>query len=511
MKVEPLATLINRRAAESPHASYLEDARSDRSLDYAGFAEAVSAWRVLLDDLEVPGAGGVLVDLADPLSFAVVHLAVVAAGRRSVPVDPDLPWADVMRLSGLLGGAALLVSDRAERPDVTEFDVAAVAPANLMPAGLVRAVQGRPEAERSNDGGPAAQTSVEGSTLLFTSGSTGQPKGVELPESQLLFVANAIARNNGLSPDDRGYNPLPLFHVNAEVVGLLSTLVAGATLVLDRRFHRTGFWELLSKRRITWLNAVPSMLAVLARSGDIVPPAGLRFIRSASAPLPDAVRAAFSGIPLIVSYGMTEGASQITATPLGEPARPGSVGVPLGGEVQVRDEGGKLLPPGEIGALWLRGPGIIAQYFLGRAPERFDADGWLATGDLGYVDDDGYVYLVGRSDDVINRGGEKVYPAEVEDILLKDARVREAVVVARPDPILGHVPVAYVIPPSVGLLQSEVVELIDALRDRCERELPRFKRPVDIRMIADLPRAATGKVQRSRVRLLAAADAGAAA
>jgi acyl-CoA synthetase (AMP-forming)/AMP-acid ligase II len=512
VKIEPLATLIDRRAAESPHASYLEDARSDRSLDYAEFADAVHAWRALLDDLEVPPAGGVLVDLADPLGFAVVHLAVVAAGRRSVPVDPGVPWADVMRLSGLLGGAALLVSDHAERGAAefdlaTEFDVATVEPESCRPAVVVHAMPGRTVATNSSVGEPAAPTFVEGSTLLFTSGSTGQPKGVELPESQLLFVAHAIARNNRLVPDDRGYNPLPLFHVNAEVVGLLATLVAGATLVLDRRFHRTGFWELLRTRGVTWLNAVPSMLAVLAHSGDILPSADLRFIRSASAPLPDVVREAFSAIPLVVSYGMTEGASQITATPLGEPVRPGSVGVPLGGEVQVRDESGQVLPPGEIGAFWIRGPGIIRQYFLGRTPERFDLDGWLVTGDLGYLDDDGYVFLVGRSDDVINRGGEKVYPAEVEDILLKDARVREAVVVARPDPILGHVPVAYVIPPAAGLREDEVDDLVHALRDRCENELPRFKRPVDIRMIADLPRAATGKVQRSRVRVLAAADA----
>ncbi|MDQ1582124.1 MAG: hypothetical protein QOF36_178 [Microbacteriaceae bacterium] len=537
MNLEPLATLINRRAAQSPRSTYLEDARSDRSIDYEGLASAVSAWRALLDDLGIPPAGGILVDLADPLSFAVVHLAVVASGRRSVPVDPDVPWADLMRLSALLGGAALLVSDRAARskpadlakaPDPTtggsdaagpdanafgtaQFDVATVDAASLLPARVARAHRRlRTSGTGEPESAPAtAHAASEGSTVLFTSGSTGQPKGVELPESQLLFVANAIARNNRLSRDDRGYNPLPLFHVNAEVVGLLATLVAGATLVLDRRFHRTGFWELLRERRITWLNAVPSILAVLASSGDIVPPASLRFIRSASAPLPDAVRDAFKGIPLVVSYGMTEGASQITATPLGVPVRPGSVGVPLGAEVQVREDG-RVLSPGEIGALWLRGPGIIGQYFLGRSPERFDADGWLITGDLGYVDDDGYVYLVGRTDDVINRGGEKVYPAEVEDVLLKDPRVREAVVVARPDPILGHVPVAYVIPPA-GLPRDEAEDLILVLRGRCESELPRFKRPVDIRMIADLPRAATGKVQRSRVRVLAAADAKTAA
>ncbi len=142
---------------------------------------------------------------------------------------------------------------------------------------------------------------------------------------------------------------------------------------------------------------------------------------------------------------MTEGASQITATPLDAPARPGTVGVPVGSEVQVRDEDGTPLPADEVGALWVRGPGIVGRYLFGRAAERFDADGWLSTGDVGSVAADGWVSLAGRSDDVINRGGEKVYPAEVEDVLLGDPRVLEAVVVGRPDDVLGAVPVAYVI------------------------------------------------------------------
>ncbi|MCU1422198.1 MAG: hypothetical protein JWN36_1849, partial [Microbacteriaceae bacterium] len=308
---DTLAQLIALRGTESPDAVFLEDARSDRVLGYADLADAAARWAGRLAALGLPAHHPVVVDIADPLDFAITHLSVVAAGRRSVPTNPDLSDDDLARIISQLDATPLVVTDRDRALDTLRVDALPdAAPAD--PAG-------------------------HGSVLLFTSGSTGEPKGVELSEEQLLFVARGIAAHNALTAEDRGYNPLPLFHVNAEVVGLLATLVAGATLVLDRRFHRTGFWELLEEREITWLNAVPAMLAVLARSGEFAVPERVRFVRSASAPLPDAVREALGSVPLVVSWGMTEGASQITATPLGEPQRDGSVGPPVGCEVQARD------------------------------------------------------------------------------------------------------------------------------------------------------------------------------
>jgi oxalate---CoA ligase len=281
------------------------------------------------------------------------------------------------------------------------------------------------------------------------------------------------------------------------VVGLLGTLTAGATLVLDERFHRTGFWSLMTERRITWINAVPAILAVLA-TGEIAPPAGLRFIRSASAPLPAPVADAYEGIPLVVSYGMTEASSQITATPL-RGARAGTVGIPVGTQVQPRRDDGSAAPADEVGELWIRGDGVVSQYFAGAAADRFDGDGWLRTGDLGSVDADGFVTLTGRVDDVINRGGEKLYPLEIEEVLLAEAGVREAVVVGSPHDVLGAVPVAFVIPadPAEAADPAALVARLEAL---VEARLPRFKRPTSITVVEDLPRAATGKVQRVRLR-----------
>jgi acyl-CoA synthetase (AMP-forming)/AMP-acid ligase II len=509
-----LAELIATHERATPEAHYLEDARSNRFIDYRMLAQSTRLWRAQLRTLCPNTDAAIILDLADPLSFGVVYLAAIASGLRVIPVDPTAPWPEVARLAERVGTVCAVVSDRVDArslPGATLFgvDSATGAPmpqggptASTLSAHAQTQTQTQSQAQTSDD--DDAGSTATGSIILFTSGSTGRPKGVEMTEQQLLFVARGIAEHNSLTRSDRGYNPLPLFHVNAEVVGLLSTLVAGATLVLDDRFHRTGFWELLAERQITWLNAVPAILAVLSHAETIAPAPSLRFIRTASAPLPDSVRAAFAGVPLIVSWGMTEAASQITATAPGERAPLGSVGHPVGAEVQVRQETGALCAPGDVGSLWIRGPGIVQHYFQGAAADRFDSESWLDTNDLGMIDADGFVFLIGRADDVINRGGEKVYPQEVEDALLDDSRVREAIVVARPDRILGQVPVAYVIPVDDDPDDETIADLTHDLLEHCRRVLPKFKRPIEVSVVAQVPRAATGKVQRSRVREMAA-------
>lgn len=480
--IPSIGRLLIDRAASDGDRVYLEDARSDRSLTFTQVACAASAFasRSGLDAHTT-----VFVREPDPLTFAVAHLWVIASGHRSVPLDPALAPADVARLAGLIA------SDGDESAIVT----ADASFANA--AGVRRIDPPQLDGQLASGAGAASVFRDGGSAMLFTSGSTGTPKGVELRAEQLAFVGAAVAAHLGLTAEDRGYNPLPLFHINAEVVGLLSALVAGSTLVLDERFHRTGFWRLMSDRRITWINAVPAILAVLATEA-IEPPAGLRLIRTASAPLPGPVAEAFAGIPLVVSYGMTEASSQITATPVDAP-RAGTVGVPVGTQVQVR-VGAGLAEPGEVGELWIRGAGVVSSYFAGAAADRFDADGWLRTGDLGSVDADGYVTLAGRVDDVINRGGEKVYPLEVEEALLEDQAVREVVVVGAPDDVLGSVPVAFVIPAEPVRSDEGDRTLVQRLTALAEERLPRFKRPRTITVVDDVPRAPTGKVQRVRLR-----------
>jgi oxalate---CoA ligase len=487
--------LVTERAASSPHRCFLADARSERSFDFAMLRGAADAWCRELDAAGVPPGARVLVDVADPLAFCAVHLAVIAAGRCSAPVDPWAPPAEAERTRRALG-PWLVVSDRVAIPSRQ------VNPATGLPADPAAHIQ----AAHLRAG--ALSDRRTGSVALLTSGSTGTPKTVVLTERQLLHAARCVVDHHKLSVRDRGFNPLPLFHINAQVVALLATLLAGGTLVLDRRFRRTGFWQLLVERRITWVNAVPAILSILALENIPAVPPTLRFIRSASAPLPAAAReqvAARSGVAVVESYGMTEAAGQITATPLRGGHPPGSVGRPAGVELEVVGADGQRCAPDVVGRVRIRGESVISAYAGGVAIERFDAAGWLDTGDLGRLDADGYLYLAGRRDDVVNCGGELVHPAEVEEVLLGEAAVAEAAVAERPHEVLGAVPVAWIRP--VQALDGEQAdELVSRLRLRCEQHLSRAKRPVEFRIVASLPRTPTGKVLRRRLRELLIAD-----
>ncbi|MFC4946284.1 AMP-binding protein [Pseudonocardia sp. GCM10023141] len=483
-----LRDVIRNRAADDPHGQYLVDARSDRVVHNADLAAAALRWSRALASHGVPPGARVLIDVDDPIAFAVVHLSVIAAGRCSAPVSPEAGAAELERARRALR-PVLVVTDRDGRPGMR-----------------VDAATGMPAVPTNPTPGHAG--AVAGSAALLTSGSTCAPKTVVLSEEQLLHVAGAVARHNRLTPADRGYNALPLFHINAQVVALLATLVSGATLVLESRFHRSGFWERLAAHDVTWLNAVPAVLTILSRDEIPVLPPRLRFVRSASASLAPAVRelvVAGTGVPLVESYGMTEAASQITATPLDGAVRPGSAGRPVDVELQVIGPDGTPCPTGDVGRVRIRGAGVIRSYADGAAADRIDAEHWLDTADLGRLDADGYLYLVGRADDVVNRGGELIYPREIEEVLLGEPGVADAVVVGRPDDVLGAVPVAC-IRTEQELADDAGAALVERLTARCARELARYKRPADIQLFGAFPLAPTGKVRRTEVRRLVAED-----
>jgi oxalate---CoA ligase len=496
-----LAPLVAGRAREFEGRVFLEEVATGRTLTFSHLGELTRRRAAELAAAHVPAQARVMIDVADPVNFCIEYLGVVAAGRCAVPVNPDAPDAELARTVATVE-PAMLITDRPGRASALGLPALETPPRPLPPGrGGTTTLKRFGTPDRF---GTLNRPGVSGgSVLLLTSGSTGAPKAVELTEQQLVYVAGEVARHNELTPADRGYSALPLFHINAQVVALLASLVAGSTLLVDRRFRRTGFWERLAQRDVTWINAVPAILTILAGYPVLTRPARLRFIRSASAPLPAAVRQrveAQARVPVVESYGMTEAASQITVMPLDGSGPAGSCGQAVGVELQVRDDDGVPVPAGVTGTVWLRGPGVIGAYVGGGAPERFGAGGWLNSGDLGYLYRDGFLFLAGRSDDVINRGGEMLYPREIEEVLMADPAVRDAVVVGRPSPILGQVPVAYVIPAQEPDTAGHLEELLARLNGRCAAELSRFKRPEAIYVVPDLPRAATGKVQRHRLR-----------
>jgi len=488
-----VGALVRRRATETGDRVYAEDARSERVLTF----DTVEHWRLAWERAPFDAGTTVGLSIADPLRCAAALVGAVAAGLWVAPLDPATPDAGPSGLAALLSrdGTHVLVTDRpAPTGGACDWvDLESL----LLGSTAAQGVRG-----------PLAST---GGVVLSSSGTTGAPKVVRLTQAQLLHTARSVVAHHDLTPSDRCFNSLPLFHINAEVVALLSSLVAGSCVVLDAGFHRTDFWELMGRRRVTWINAVPAIISRLAdlRAGESVP-AGIRFVRSASAPLPVATADRFeaaTGIRVIETYGMTEAASQIAAHPLSVPRRAGSVGVPVGIDLRiVGDESAEVGPrhggPGEVGEIEIRGPSVIGGYEGGVHAERVSADGWLKTGDLGWRDEEGFLYLIARTDDVINRGGEKIFPREIEEIISADPAVRSVAVVGQRDPELGQVPVAYMV--IEGVESADDVEPAALAAERINTALAaslvRARRPVELHLLESLPAGATGKVRRRALR-----------
>ena len=496
-----LSELIRARSSALGAQSYIEHARGDRGLSFTDLEGALAGWADTLEESGVAPGSTVGLAIADPIDFSIAFLGTIASGRWAAPLDPSTP-APGLDAALARVQAHIVFSDRPTGP--TAFTT---------PGGLgVEWVDG----ERTSPPEWSADE-ASGGAVLASSGTTGAPKVIPLHQGRLLHTARRVADHHRLTPSDRGFNSLPLFHINAEVVGLLASLVAGSCLVLDDRFHRTRFWALMAERRITWINAVPAIISRLATPdlGEVVP-SRIRFIRSASAPLPVATSARFetnTGIPVVETYGMTEAASQITANPVTGVRKPGSVGLPVG--VEVRVVGGEPAqaemqpaPGGPIGEIEIRGPSVIAAYAGHHHAERIDAQGWLRTGDLGHFDEDGYLYLDSRIDDVINRGGEKVFPREIEELILADPDVGAVAVVGSPDHELGQVPVAFIVlrgfeddADADADIDIGLAALVTArLRDHLGAALVRSKRPVSLSVVRALPAGATGKVRRRALR-----------
>lgn len=484
--VEARSRLLTARTA------YL-NASTGEALRWTDLHSLTQLWCELAKDFRLPGRSRIGLAIADPLVFAGSYIACLAAGLSAVPVDPRERAADVLATTARLR-VDVLATDRDDLLDsVTPHPVWRAG------AGDVHPLRGAP-----SDVWPSGGAALRPAALLASSGTSGAPKVVPLAERQLLAAADRIARHHHLGLGDRGYTPLPLFHVNAQVVGLLSALVSGSTLVVDNRFHASDYWARVAEWRPTWLNTVPAMLAMLA---ELAPPPErlvrrVRFARSASAPLRVDVETHFerhTGIGVLQTYGMTEVASQLTANPLDELLRRrGSVGLPVGVDVAVHDASGRTVDAGTPGMVHVRGAGVISSYLVASDAAREstrparDSHGWLPTRDVGWFDDGGFLHLLGRADDVINRGGEKVYPLEIERVLTANPNVAGAVVVGAPDERLGEVPVAYVVTRHAPDPSHDT----DLVRT-CAAALPAHKRPVRIRRVRALPAGPTGKPIRS--------------
>ncbi len=466
------------------------------------FADLRSLAQDTVDRLNALGVGRgdrVAIVLANGPEMATAFLAV-ACGATTAPLNPAYREEEFAFYLEDLGAKALLVAADEDGPAVRAaerlgVDILRLAVDDGAPAGRFR-IDG-PAATPPQRPGPADADDT--ALILHTSGTTSRPKIVPLSHANLCASAANIAETLSLSPDDLCLNIMPLFHIHGLIAAVLSSIGAGAGVVCTPGFNALKFFPWLAEFRPSWYTAVPTMhQAILARAGrnrDQIAAAPLRLIRSSSSSLPPQVMAELEEVfaaPVIEAYGMTEATHQMASNPLPPRARkPGTVGVAAGPEVAIMDTGGTLLNQGEVGEVVIRGANVTAAYENNpKANAEAFTGGWFRTGDQGVMDDEGYLTITGRLKEIINRGGEKISPREVDEVLMDHPAIQQAVTFAMPHPKLGEdVAAAVVLREGSSATERDI-------RDFAAGRLADFKVPRKVLVLDEIPKGATGKLQR---------------
>jgi acyl-CoA synthetase (AMP-forming)/AMP-acid ligase II len=460
------------------------------SLDHAALGSAVDR---LAERLRRAGLGPcdrIAIVLPNGPEMALVLLAAMSVGSAA-PLNPKYREEEFRFYLDDLRAAALVTDGGA--------------PAALAAAPeAVRAISLQGEAlaiDLAVDGGAAEDPAVEppvaadAALVLHTSGTTSRPKIVPLRQRNLASSARNIAASLSLGPADRSLTVMPLFHIHGIMAGLLAPLSAGGSVVCTPGFDGFKFHRWLDALRPTYYTAVPTMHQMVLARGPEPRPTSLRFVRSSSASLPRPVLEGLTelfGVPVVEAYGMTEASHQMTCNPLPPGVvKPGSVGVATGIEVTILDEANNQLPAGRRGEVAIRGATVVDGYENNPAAnEAAFTAGWFRTGDEGMLDDDGYLFLTGRLKEQINRGGEKISPLEIDEILLRHPAVAEAVTFAIPHDKLGEeVGAAVVVVDGQSVTEGELQRYV-------REHVAAFKVPRQIVFVAEVPKGATGKPQR---------------
>jgi acyl-CoA synthetase (AMP-forming)/AMP-acid ligase II len=488
-----LADLLSRAEPTHPAVISPEEPR-EMTTTYRDLAGQVDCLATLLRQKGLQPGDAIAVVLPNGLECLAVFLAVTRARLVAAPLNPNYKVEEFRFYLEDLAPRAVIASPEKTHP------IREAARARGLPVWeTTRAAEGRVFLDGiSNPKGepPDSPRPEDVALFLHTSGTTSRPKGVPLTHANLMASIRNIAGHYQLGPADTGLLAMPLFHVHGLIGATLSTFYAGGSLVVPSRFSAGAFWPLARTHRVTWYSAVPTIHQVLLGRADAdgAPrQSGFRFIRSCSSALAPATLAQLEerfGAPVLEAYAMTEASHQMTSNPL-PPAvhKPGKVGRGVNVDVAVMDEAGNLLPQGTAGEVVIRGPNVTRGYH--NNPDANAAaftNGWFRTGDRGVLDTEGYLTLIGRIKELINRGGEKISPLEIDAVLLSHPAVAEAASFGAPDAKYGEEVHAVVV------LKGEATAA--ELQSHCRDRLADFKVPKVLHVVKELPKGPTGKVQR---------------
>jgi acyl-CoA synthetase (AMP-forming)/AMP-acid ligase II len=491
-------SIVDRIAAGRDDAPAI--AAPDRSpLTHGGLRDLMRAAAGRLAELGLGRGSRIAIVLPNGPEMATAFVSI-ASSATTAPLNPAYKKDELDFYLTDIGANAILVGAEDNGPAVAAAGRHGIAILRLVaddraPAGSF-AIEGSPA-------GPAVAagfvTAEDAALLLHTSGTTSRPKLVPLTHANLAASAAHIGATLALTPADRCLNIMPLFHIHGLIAAVLSSLAAGGSVFCTPGFNALRFFHWLGEANPTWYSAVPTMhqaiLARAARNREAIDAAPLRFIRSSSASLPPQVMAELEsvfGCPVIESYGMTEAAHQMASNPLPPRARkPGSVGPAAGPEIAVMAEDGRIVPAGETAEIVIRGPNVTAGYEQNPDANRVAfAHGWFHTGDQGTMDDEGYVRVTGRLKEIINRGGEKISPLEVDEVLMDHPAIAQVVTFATPHDKLGEEVAAAVVLREGSEATEQAIRVFAATR------LADFKVPRRVVILDEIPKGATGKLQR---------------
>ena len=504
---------INTRASAQSDAPFIVAPEARSILDYSGLRRRCQVVEAKLAGLGLAPRDKVAFLLDNGAWTTSLFLGTMYAGLVTVPVNAAAGFESVRHILAH-SDADVLFCAKTYRAQYAEAIAACSRPLTCI--------------ETDENAGPdwghldtpaASAVSIaptDDALLLYTSGTTGTPKGAQLSHRAVLAGGQNTALAHALTPNDRALCVLPLYHINGEIVTVIGPLVSGGSVVMPRRFRASEFWKLVMRERCTWTSLVPTIISyLLDRATRAEADAAIdfqtsqelsqfRFARSASAPLPASMQRRFEdvfGVPMIETMGLTETCAQILSNPLPPKARkPGSPGIAFGNEVVVADEQGQPVADHVSGELLVRGDNVLSGYYKNDHASRcaFWPGGWFRTGDLGYRDNDGYLFITGRLKELIIKGGENIAPREIDDALYRHDAVLEAAAIGVDDEKYGQDVQA-----CVRLREGYEVEEQQMI-EHCRHYVGAFKSPSRIHFLDSLPKGPSGKIQRLRLPALVA-------
>lgn len=520
---ENIRKLLEERVLEDGERDFLFSDPDGRTWTYAEFDSAVNRTANMLLGRGIAKGDVVSLLLPNSAEYIIAYFACWKIGALAGPVNSLLKAEEIEWVIGNSESKLLLVGDTGGNPTGWES------------VGQVPTIEFNDvEAATAGQSSELAETDIsenDEAIIIYTSGTTGKPKGCLLTHGNLIANARQITEWLGFGPEDRLLSVMPLFHMNAVTVTTMTALYAGGSTVVSPKFSASRFWDIIEKYGVTSFGSVATMLSMLLSSGQGSVVSGqqeskseslptdhrplttaLRFAMCGSAPVPAEVLNRFEetfGVLVIEGYGLSESTCRSTFNPPNENRRPGSCGLPIGNEMRVVDEEDNEVPDGTLGEIVLRGPNIFKGYFKNpEATEKAFAGGWFHTGDIGYRDADGYFYIADRKTDMIIRGGENIYPREIDDLLYTHPAVSHAAVIGVPDALYGEEVAAFIVlkdgfessPPYEGGVSAapggrdgSLITQEDII-DFCKLHLADFKCPKTVHFVDDIPKGPTGKL-----------------